>query len=306
MLKTERKSITIGIYAHNCASDILYLLRSILKQKGANFSIDEILIISDKSTDSTVSKVSKYVEKNPILKLLHFDVFKGKLIRLNQIFNMAKSDYIVIFDGDIILTKSNILEKMVNAFQNQNSDLVSVNMQPMALKGLKANIIRSWQELQYKTRKSIRNGNNIYNFHGSAFGISTIFAKRIIFPNVLKNDTSFLYLVSRIQKVNFTFIPDATALFHTPANFQEYLHRKTLINEERKSLLPIFGKEVQKEFKVPFYHLLGTNVVAFIKNPFILPVSFIFKLINLIPAKHIEVNDSSFGLNPTKRKIQSY
>lgn len=307
MIESSKKTITIGIYAHNTASDILYLLRSILKQKGLLFSIDEIIVISDGSQDSTALKVAKYSEKYPMIKLMKYDSYQGKIVRLHQIFEIAKSDYVVVFDGNIILTKNDTIENMIKALNEEGTALASVNTKSMIVKGIKANIIKMWQNVQYNAQKIAKNGNNIYNFNGSAFAINSKFAKRIIFPNILKNDIAFLYLLAKVQNLKFTYVSDSVVLIHTPATFQEYFDKKHIIKEERKSLLPIFGKEVRNEFKLPFSNILPSYIFSAVKNPLIIPVMILFFFANFLPYHSRKTSiQNSVGLNSAKRKIHSY
>lgn len=307
MNKSVKKTVTIGIYAHNTAPDIIYLLRSILKQKGNNFTIDEIIVISDGSVDLTAKKVSDYAEKYPIIRLITYKEHAGRSVRIQQLFNLVKSDYIFCFNGDVIVTKTNSFEKMISAFDKKSTMLISVNLQPMSVKGLKAGFIKSWYLMVGRTTKLVNKGDNIYNFLGTAFGVSTTFAKDIVFPNAVSSECAYMYLIVKEQKKNFAFISDVIVLFHTPAQFKDYFNNTQRWYAEKKALLMIFGKGIRNEFKIPFNLAVPSFTLSILKNPFNILVIIFFGIFSFAPIKIVSKMDNQTQITAsTKRKAHSY
>src|SRR3989344_2956137 len=97
MRKAARKfSVTIGIAAYNEEKNISYLLDSILKQKEKTIQIQKIIVVSDGSTDQTVSIINQYVQRDSRINCIVGHSRMGKPSRLNQLFNSIQTDVLVI------------------------------------------------------------------------------------------------------------------------------------------------------------------------------------------------------------------
>ena len=308
MQSNGKNSITIGIVAHNNAADIIYTLRSILKQRGSSFTIDEIVVISDGSSDKTTEKVAKYAEKYPIIKLFEGAKHRGKVVRLHQLFSLVKSKYIYIFDGNVILFKNNVLETMSRAFNTQNTALVSPNLEPMHVKGFKPNLIKSWNNLITKPKKYFNSGNTIFNFRGEAFAIKTSTAHNIVFPKIVISESPYLFFTVKAQNLNFKFVSLATILFRTPLTFKEYVEQKQMLISEKNNLISIFGKEVNKEYHLPFTLRLRGLVFSTLKNPLNIGLIPLFAIIDLFAAySSFRKKDRVWTTFPTRKsKAHSY
>ena len=90
-------SISVIISVFNEELNIQNCLNSILNQSYQNF---EILIVDDKSTDSTLEKLYAYVKKDKRIKLFKNSKRKGLASNLNFLINKSKNDYIARADAD--------------------------------------------------------------------------------------------------------------------------------------------------------------------------------------------------------------
>lgn len=304
----ERRSMTIGVLSHNNSENIIYLLRSILKQKGESFSIDEIIVISDGSTDNTAEKVHKYSEKYPLVRLFADTKQKGKLVRLQQIFSLTKSKYTFIFDGDVILYKNDVLDTMVKSLNMLNIGLVSADLLSIEVKGLKANIIKVWFNLLNQMRKGVNGGDNVYNFREGAFGINTDLAKNIVFPKAVTSASPYLFFTTKAHDLKFQFVSQAQVLFHTPTSFSRYLEQSKIAAIEKKKLYSIFGQDIYKEYRVSLQSKLTAVFISVMRNPFNVLIIMLFSILKIVPYKlSITKKDSHWTVMPTtKRKAHSY
>src|SRR3989344_3768380 len=100
---TKKLTVTIGIPAYNEQENIQAMLKSVLAQKGNNFVIKKIVVVSDGSSDQTVSKVKEIQKESHLISLVEGKTRKGKIIRLNKIYSLNKSDILFTFDADIVL-----------------------------------------------------------------------------------------------------------------------------------------------------------------------------------------------------------
>ncbi len=94
--------VTVGIPSFNEEKNILNLLRSIIKQRSECFSICEI-IISDDSSDNTFNLIQQFAcNSKTAIKCLHHSYRMGVGNAWTEIFQNAKGDVIVLYDGDVI------------------------------------------------------------------------------------------------------------------------------------------------------------------------------------------------------------
>lgn len=308
MQNTPRESVTVGIVAHNDSADIIYLLRSILKQKGDSFSIDEIIIITDGSTDNTAEKVQKYADKYLMVKHIKETQRRGNLFRLEQIFSLVKSTYTFIFDGDVILLKSDVLDTMVKALRSPDTGLVSANLEPMAVNGIKAIIIKAWYTFLRQIQSRTNNGNTVYNFQAKAFGIKTDLAKNIVFPKIVTSVSPYLFFSTKAHEAKFKFVSATHILFHTPQTFIEYVKQSKEAVADKNKLISLFGKEMNKEYRVAFLSQLPFVFISILKNPFNIIIMMLFGMVKFMPYKTDTMkSDNTWKVVPAiKRKVHSY
>ncbi len=93
------KKLSIVIPAYNEEKTIEELVRTVMK---VELEVEkEILIIDDKSSDSTVEKITKLVEENQEIRIFRNDVNRGKGFSIRRGFEEATGDIIMIQDADL-------------------------------------------------------------------------------------------------------------------------------------------------------------------------------------------------------------
>src|SRR5260370_31297138 len=94
MRRTLRQpSVTVALSAFNEARNIKRLLKSILSQQEKGFSLKQIWVYCDGSTDSTVRQIRSLKARK--IKVYHGEKRMGKSVRLNQIYQRLKTDILV-------------------------------------------------------------------------------------------------------------------------------------------------------------------------------------------------------------------
>src|SRR5258708_3629060 len=100
----KKLTVTIGIPAFNEEKNIVNLLKSIAKQKGNLFIIKKIIILCDNCTDKTADKAFEFAKNYKNIHIILDNERKGKVARLNQLYTLNKSDVLITFDADIVLS----------------------------------------------------------------------------------------------------------------------------------------------------------------------------------------------------------
>jgi len=76
--------ISIGIMAFNEEKNIGRLLKVLLSQELKKVKIEEIIVVSDGSTDKTDEIVRKFMKENKIVKLITRNKRMGKALAINR------------------------------------------------------------------------------------------------------------------------------------------------------------------------------------------------------------------------------
>jgi glycosyltransferase involved in cell wall biosynthesis len=109
--------VSIVIPARNEAVNIRRLLESLILANRRNFFLKEIVVISDGSTDDTVSKI-KAIDSD-LVRVIEHKENRGKIVRLNEAFKTITADILLQFDADIVLPNMDIPAQMIQPFLNQ-------------------------------------------------------------------------------------------------------------------------------------------------------------------------------------------
>jgi len=159
-------TVSIGISAYNEAENICQLLKSILAQVG-QFTLLEIIVVSDGSTDNTVKRIQSIVDNRIIINI--HKKRQGKIQRFNEIAKRAKADILIMFDADVILTTNNFIDNIIDPIRkNKKIGLVGADTISSTPKTFFEQVITNSHECKNMIYKKINNGNNLYLCHGRA------------------------------------------------------------------------------------------------------------------------------------------
>lgn len=117
----QQPLISVIMGAYNSADYIGEAIESILNQSEKDF---EFLIIEDCSTDSTLSIVSEYAQRDNRIRIIQNQKNKGLGYSLHLGVNEAKGEYIARMDADDI-SRQNRFKKQI-AFLKKHTDVVCV------------------------------------------------------------------------------------------------------------------------------------------------------------------------------------
>ncbi len=146
----KKKTVSIGIFAHNEAGNITRTLDSLVSQDIFEDILSKthdiyVSVIANGCTDSTVEISQVYLKKNPKIvgKVLKIDK-PGKSNAWNEFIHSADSqlvDYFVCMDSDITFGNCNVISSLLDALANSNEAYLSIDV--------------AQKDTVLKTRKSI-------------------------------------------------------------------------------------------------------------------------------------------------------
>lgn len=113
MSDTSLPLVTIAIPNYNMARYLEGAVESALRQTFQNF---EIVIVNNSSTDNSLKIIECLTEKDPRVKLYHYEKHEHPLGNWNRCLKMAKGNYIVFLHADDLL-KPQFLESCLNIYK---------------------------------------------------------------------------------------------------------------------------------------------------------------------------------------------
>jgi glycosyltransferase involved in cell wall biosynthesis len=112
MATSETPLVSVLMPAFNAGKFIGKAIQSIIDQDHEHW---ELLILNDASTDDTASMINSLIE--PRIRLLHHTENQGYLESCNELFELAKGEFVTFLDADD-LCESNRISECLKAFQN--------------------------------------------------------------------------------------------------------------------------------------------------------------------------------------------
>jgi len=249
--KTMKKiSVTIGIPAFNEEKNIGNLLKSILAQRLMHASLDEIIIISDGSTDKTVKKIKEIRDER--ITVHEGKKRVGKPQRLNQLFKLAKGDIIVLLDSDINFTSPAVLEHLLIKFwRSKKIGMVSGKAEALNGANFVQNAINITRNAYLKIAEQINSGNNLYACEGRILALSKSFAQTVTLPSNIIATDAFLYFSCIKNGFAFRYASSAVVRFISPNTFKEQITQNKRFSARTYILKSYFGDIVDEESKIP-------------------------------------------------------
>ena len=273
-MRNSLPTVAVGIPAYNEAGNIGFLIEDLLRQKTESFRLEQILILSDGSSDGTVAIARSYQDER--IKVVDNQDRKGKAARQNQIFETVESDILVMLDADVLLYRNNFLEELVAPILEEDADLVAAKIEPLKPKtwverGLFASVL-----VKNRAFEMFRGGNNIFTCAGVGRAFSRRFYPMLRFTDSVGEDAySYLYCTS--YGLTYRYAPKAVLGIRLPDNIRDHARQSYRYQDSQKRFAEEFGIFfVQKEYALPKPLLMQAVAFVGIIKPFSLSFYFLF------------------------------
>ncbi len=261
-MSKHKKTVTIGIPAHNEAGNIARSIESILSQSEINFRIDKIIISCDGSTDNTAEIVREIAAKNKKVYLIDDGQRLGQGRRLNQLLKLNTSDIFVTVDADTFIKDKKCFFYIAEAFNDKEIGLVGGGDTPLPGKTFAEKVAVSAINLWLYTRQNINNGDSVHNSHGCILAFNKQYAQTVEIPTDIIGNDEFLYFDAISKKFKFKFVPEAVVYYRAPTTFSDYFRQSSRFLNTQKLIENHFGAWVNTYYVVP----LSNKVQGLIKG----------------------------------------
>lgn len=284
MTQIKKLSVSIGIPAHNEELNIRSLLDALLKQKLGKGTINQIIVISDGSTDRTF-QLAKSI-KDPRIKIIEFRRRTGVYRAQNEILKLARSDILVILDADVLPDGNGFLEAITDPIiRDHQVGLVGAETTGARPRSFIEQIFAHSHELKKDIYKKINRGQNLYLCHGRARAFSRNYYSQIKWPKDCPED-AFSYLLCIQKGFKFVFNPKAKVIFRSPSLVSEHAEKSNRFINGKKQIAAHFPAQLLKsQYHIPFTLVLISIGKFLLKNP-ITTLSYLFILLYIRLFKH--------------------
>jgi len=267
MNQKKYPTVTVAVSAHNEAKNIKKFLRSILRQKEKDFSIEDIWIYSDGSTDKTVEVAESIKSKK--VKIFDYKKRIGKSSRLNQIYKNLKSDFLIQTDADVIFGHDYVIKNIIQPLI-KDSSVGMCGGYPIPVKG------KTFTEkadactfiLYNDILKNMNGGDNVFSADGRLLAYRNELCKKIKVPEDMIANDVYTYYACITNKYKYKFVQSALVFFRAPLTLKDKVKQNL-----RSQAVPIRMKKyfspklVNKETHVPINIRLKSMILQFIKFP---------------------------------------
>lgn len=268
MAVNKRPTITIGIPAYNEEANIGTLLEKVLTQQCKWCTVNEVIVISDNSSDKTNTIITRLTQAYPQLRLIVGHKRLGKSARLQQLFDLSTSDLFVGLDADIQLTHSRVIETLVAPFfSSPKVGLAALNNQPYPAESWFEKVMNRLFYIWYAARVKVNGGDTIYNHQGMAFATKREVTSSVTFPRNLIADQHYLYIRVKELGYRFVFVAHERVRFFSPATVHDFIIQGRRAVEEKQQLIHLMGREIETYFHLPKRAIRLAVLKSFITHP---------------------------------------
>lgn len=287
-MKTKIK-LSIGIPAYNEEANIVRLLNSVIDQIEKDYSLLEIIVASDGSTDGTVPEVHKL--NNSKIKVINSGERKGKSYRMNQIIQRFKGDVLFLIDADIIIKDVFLFNTVIKNCDISTSGLIGISAKPNRAENFFQKILNSGVTASENISSAWNQGQNYLSYKGCFLGLSRKFAKQTSISSDIVNNDAYLYFKALELGYRPEFNNKVHILYKSPKYFNDYLGQTKRFVSSKEEMEKVFKKDLRREYTIPYSLRIRTIIMNLFSNPFLFFNYMMIKLASFF-IKHINIKST--------------
>ncbi|MCR4324995.1 MAG: glycosyltransferase [Candidatus Curtissbacteria bacterium] len=298
-MKNIKRTVTIGIPAHNEENNIGLLLESILRQRQGSYKLEKIIVVCDGCRDKTAKIVRQFSKSNKAILLVNDGKRLGKGERINQLFQITNSDIFINFDADITLPDTETIAKMVKGLSDPKVGIVNVKNTPLAPTTLTEKLANVYECFWYEVTRNINDGNNVHNSTGTAYAIRKELFKKVTLEHWAVAEDHYLYFECVKNGFTFKFIKSTEVFYRLPNNLSDYIKQQSRWTLSKKKLEDNLEDWTSKHYSIPRNTKYKAYMYMFLKQPIMMPLATVIQLLMRI-YKFRYVNSNNPAWEPIK------
>ena len=213
--------ITIGICAYNEEKNIERTIRAIFSQKIKKCRIEEVIVVSSGSTDSTEDIVKRLSDEYPSVRLLPQKEREGKNSAVNLILDNKKTNISVLLNADNIFENENSLEQLIKPLQDDVVGMVGGHPIPTnSDKTMAGYTVQLMWKMHHHVSMQLPKTGELIAFRDVGTRL----------PTNMQSDEDILRMKLEKEGYMTVYAPDATILNHGPDTIRDYIKQRTRVN----------------------------------------------------------------------------
>ncbi len=267
----KKLTVTVAISAKNEHANILSLLKSVLSQNHKLYTLNNVIVVSDGSTDGTVRVVKKL--KSSLILLKEYGSSLGKAKRLSQIYHTLTSDLVVQLDADINLNNNNFIDNLIEPFtNNEKVGMVGANSLPAETASFVSKAIAS-STRPYVALRLIAPSLSV----GPVIALRSELAKNIQFPKGIIGEDIYTYFTCLTLGYKYIYAKKAVLNYVLPQDLSEHISQNVRFLMSPITMIKYFDRDlIKREDYIPKFALLSALSKEFFAHPIL--ASYIFMI----------------------------
>jgi glycosyltransferase involved in cell wall biosynthesis len=190
---------------------------------GAIFFLKEIVVISDGSTDDTVSKI-KAIDSD-LVRVIEHKENRGKIVRLNEAFKTITADILLQFDADIVLPNMDIPAQMIQPFLNQPGLAMMCGWhKPLPARSLVGRMAVFGASAWEHAVELLGSSGDLYYSVGNIRAFSREFYERLEIPQASgAAEDLYTFFYAKQHSLPLVLAKDVYVQFRVPENLKDYI-----------------------------------------------------------------------------------
>jgi glycosyltransferase involved in cell wall biosynthesis len=293
-------TVSIGIPAYNEGQNIQQLLLSLVAQKETGIKLQEIIVVSDGSSDDTAQKVKAVKDKR--ITLIDDGQRLGKSARLNTLFKTFTGDVLILMDADVLVTDKNLLAKTVKKARLHKTGLAGINALPIAANTFFEHVIEAGVMVIKDTAKMWNNGNNYLSFKGCFMALDGTFARSLYMPATIVNNDAYIYFSAVQAGFSPAYLKESKLYYRSPSTLSDHVKQSSRYQSSKGELHKHFTLDWEKLYKIPRRVMVASVVKSMLLRPFWL-LSYIAVFLYAKTHKQTNIKSTWSIASSTKGKI---
>lgn len=301
---TNKPTVAIGIPAYNEEQNIALLLRDLLAQNQTGFSLEQIIVINDGSTDKTSQEVKNAADSS-LINLVEHKERLGIARTVNELFEKSEADVLVFLNADVSAPDNFFIKKIIAPIIEKGADLVSGSLEEMPAKTLIEKILQTSMSFKKNIFVNYRQGKNLYTCHGPMRAFSKRLYKKMRLNRNIADDM-YSYFFAKKNGFAYVYVPGAIAWYKLPDTLYDHINQSVRFFKSSGAVRLEFGKNFVKEHsRFPKGVLIKSAIREFIRHPLLfslyVPLAITAKIISSF--RSIEKIEKEWGSAPSSKNL---
>lgn len=283
-----KPTVTIALSAFNEQQNVLAFMESVLKQKEVGFTIKNIWIYNDGSTDDTAEIIRSFGSSR--IQLIDDKKRVGKSSRLNEIYKRLETDFLVQTDADIIFAHEYVIRDVLQPLMRDTSvGMCGGDPRPLPSVTFTEKAVNLTAEVYMGLRNKGKHGDNIYSVDGRLLAYRKDLVKKIHVPTDMIANDAFTFYCCLTQGYTYKYVKSAVVLFRSPQTLKDQIRQNTRFVSAPIRMSRYFSEElVYQQREVPVGYFFITMARQFLRHPILCGYIFCVNLYCKLKAKAAE------------------